>query len=224
MADVSQLKFLREGIQLWNKWRVENPDIRPDLSGADLRELDLSGADLSSANLHAANLRGVKCHETKFAGADLSGTEFKDASLIFANLERANLSQAGFMFANLFSANLSNANMRETQLRCANLSEANLSGADCTDALMGSTTLANSDLSTVKGLETVFHSGASEIGISTVFRSKGQIPVTFLRQAGVPEQFIEYMHSLVGKGIEYFSCFISYSSKDEDFANRLYSD
>jgi len=32
------------------------------------------------------------------------------------------------------------------------------------------------------------------------------------------------MKSLVGKPIEFYSCFISYSSKDEDFAQRLYAD
>ena len=32
------------------------------------------------------------------------------------------------------------------------------------------------------------------------------------------------MHSLVGKPIEYYSVFISYSSKDEEFARRLYND
>src|SRR5438270_11425906 len=32
------------------------------------------------------------------------------------------------------------------------------------------------------------------------------------------------MHSLVGKPIDFYSCFISYSSKDQDFAERLYAD
>jgi hypothetical protein len=40
----------------------------------------------------------------------------------------------------------------------------------------------------------------------------------------VPEDFIVYMKSLVGKPIEFYSCFISYSSKDDDFAKRLYAD
>ena len=40
----------------------------------------------------------------------------------------------------------------------------------------------------------------------------------------MPEDFIVYMKSLVGKPIEFYSCFISYSSKDEDFAQRLYAD
>jgi hypothetical protein len=38
------------------------------------------------------------------------------------------------------------------------------------------------------------------------------------------DTFIAYARSLVDKAIEYYSCFISYSSKDEDFAKRLYTD
>jgi len=32
------------------------------------------------------------------------------------------------------------------------------------------------------------------------------------------------MRPLVGKAIDFYSCFISYSSKDDDFAQRLYAD
>jgi hypothetical protein len=32
------------------------------------------------------------------------------------------------------------------------------------------------------------------------------------------------MKSLVGKAIDFYSCFISYSSKDDDFAQRLHAD
>src|SRR5439155_8116186 len=41
---------------------------------------------------------------------------------------------------------------------------------------------------------------------------------------GVDDTFITSVRSLVGKPIEYYSCFISYSSKDEAFARRLYAD
>jgi hypothetical protein len=40
----------------------------------------------------------------------------------------------------------------------------------------------------------------------------------------MPDNFILYMKSLVGKPIEFYSCFISYSSKDDDFAKRLHAD
>jgi hypothetical protein len=46
----------------------------------------------------------------------------------------------------------------------------------------------------------------------------------FLRGCGVPEQFITYARSLVGKAIEFYSCFISYSSHDQAFAERLHAD
>ena len=40
----------------------------------------------------------------------------------------------------------------------------------------------------------------------------------------MPEDFFAYMRSLVGKAIDFYSCFISYSSQDDDFAQRLYAD
>jgi hypothetical protein len=64
----------------------------------------------------------------------------------------------------------------------------------------------------------------SSIGIDTIYKSYGNIPEKFLRECGVPEDFITYMRSLTGKAIEFYSCFISYSSKDEEFAKRLYAD
>ena len=86
------------------------------------------------------------------------------------------------------------------------------------------TSFGNVDLSVVKNLETATYTGPSTIGIDTIYRSQGNIPETFLRGAGVPDSFLDYMRSLVGKPIDYYSCFISYSSKDEAFAKRLYAD
>jgi hypothetical protein len=47
---------------------------------------------------------------------------------------------------------------------------------------------------------------------------------SFLRGCGVPDEFIEFSRSLSGRAIEFYSCFISYSSKNQDFAERLYAD
>ena len=75
-------------------------------------------------------------------------------------------------------------------------------------------------------MDTIPHSGPSSIGIDTVYRSGGNIPEVFLREAGVPEPFIVHMKSLVAamSPIEFYSCFISYSSKDQEFAERLHAD
>jgi len=76
----------------------------------------------------------------------------------------------------------------------------------------------------VKGLETIQHEGPSTIGIDTLLRSEGAIPEIFLRGAGLSDSFIEYARSLSQRPIQYYTCFISYSSKDQEFAERLYAD
>ena len=34
MANDEHVAILKKGVDTWNAWRRENPDIRPDLSGA----------------------------------------------------------------------------------------------------------------------------------------------------------------------------------------------
>ena len=40
----------------------------------------------------------------------------------------------------------------------------------------------------------------------------------------MPDEFIAYIGSMVGRPIEFYSCFISYSTKDQEFAERLHAD
>jgi hypothetical protein len=175
-----------------------------DLRGADLSEADLRGAGMTLAILAKADLTGANLKVVNIAGADLRGANFTGA-----NLERANLS-----FANLREANLSGAI----------LSQAKLNQADLAEAHVGGTILAGVDLSETKGLESVKHLAPSSIGIDTIYRSKGNIPHLFLRQAGVPDLFITFMPELVSTGIEFYSLFISYSAEDHGFAQRLHAD
>ena len=88
-----------------------------------------------------------------------------------------------------------------------------------------STSFANVDLSEVKGLESIKHDGPSTVGIDTLFRSRGKIPEAFLRGCGVPDDLIAYLPSIIGsmEPIQFYSCFISYSTKNQDFAERLHS-
>jgi len=119
---------------------------------------------------------------------------------------------------------LGGTQLSETNLGQADLSRANLIGADLTGASTGYTTFGDNGLSDVKGLETVQHAVPSTIGIDTIYRSQGKIPLPFLRGAGVPDNFIGYMGSLTARALEFYSCFISYSTKDQEFADRLYAD
>jgi len=204
MADKEHLKILEQGVAAWNKWRQENPELTPDLSDANL-----SMTGLSDANL---------------AGADLSDADLSDADLSEADLSKADLRGAVLFKANLTLAILSEADLSDAYLAEAVLSQALLDGADLTEAIVGYTTFGNVNLSLVSGLETVLHVGPSTIGVDTIYASKGRLPESFLRDAGVPESFIASMPTLIFQPVDFYSCFISYSGKDEDFARRLHAD
>jgi hypothetical protein len=234
MADPKHLEILKQGADAWNSWINKNVHIRPDLRNADLRGINLTGCylaeselygadlseqDLTGLSLYESNLTETKFNRTILTKADFTGARLYRADLIEAILEGANLQATDFR-----DANLRRANLRETYLGGAIFTGANLYDADLNGAKLNGTTFGDNDLSVVHSLDKVTHGGASIIGISTIYNSQGKIPVVFLRGCGVPEEFITYMHSLVREPIQFYSCFISYSSKDQDFVNRLYSD
>jgi len=66
--------------------------------------------------------------------------------------------------------------------------------------------------------------GPSPIGIDTVYKSKGEIPEVFLENAGVPKDLIVFIESHIEQTEVLFSCFVSYSGKDEPFAPKLFED
>lgn len=210
MANKEHLKIIRRGAEAWNAWRRQNPGILPELSQADLAKAVLRDANLRNADLVEANLSGAELFQSDLWGADLRDTNVRDADLFFANCTETKLIRS---------------DLRGASLMGTGLIATDLNGADLTATQMGWTILADVDLSTTKGLETVTHGGPSTIGVDTLYRSKGHIPEVFLRGAGVPEEFITQIPALIAsvKPIQFQSCFISYSHRDEEFARRLHS-
>jgi uncharacterized protein YjbI with pentapeptide repeats len=198
-----------EGIAEWNRRRSAGEEI-PDLTGANLRE---------------AHLRGAHPNGAIFTGADLSGADLSFAKLTEAKLYWADLSGASLPGADLSGAGLTWANLPGADLSGANLHEANLNGADLSRVECWSTLFAAVDLSGVKGLDLVKHSGPSHVSTDTLILSRGKIPEAFLRGCGVPERWIDDLPALIGalEPNQFYSCFISYSTKDEEFARRLHA-
>jgi uncharacterized protein YjbI with pentapeptide repeats len=158
MANQEHLDILKQGVDAWNKWREEHPEVRPNLGGAnlrdtDLREANLFGVDLSEANLSSANLYQVQLSGADLKGANLSRTDFSAADLIKANLSNANLSGATIdaaclTVANLKGANLSWASLINALLNGADLRDSNLTGAMLVEADLSRALLNNANLST----------------------------------------------------------------------------
>ena len=67
------------------------------------------------------------------------------------------------------------------------------------------------------------HLGPSTLDHRTLTRS-GKLPLGFLRGCGLPDTLITYLPSLLNEPLQFYSCFISYSTKDQEFADRLYAD
>jgi uncharacterized protein YjbI with pentapeptide repeats len=223
-----------------------------NLTGANLSNADLTSANLTGADLSGANLRDAYLSHADLTGADLSGANLRDANLIFANLTGANLSNADLTGANLSNAGLNKPDLTGANLRDAYLSNANLTGADLsganltgadlsgtnlrdanlifanlTEAILQETIFGDVDLTGVIGLETCRHRGPSIIdhrALQISLQISKPLPVPFLRGVGLPDRLIDYLPSLFDQAIQYFSCFISYSSKDKAFAERLHAD
>jgi uncharacterized protein YjbI with pentapeptide repeats len=217
MANPEHLAILKQGVEEWNKWRRAHPEIRPELSVANLSGANLSGANLNGAILTVANLYESTLSEANFSmaildGADLRLAKFIAARLTFASLVNVNLSEADLRKADLSRAFLTKVDLSEARLNEANFSEAKISRV----------VFADNDLGAVVGLESVRHHGPSFLSIDTLYKSGGKIPEVFLRGCGVPETFITFAKSLVNSPIEFYSCFISYSHADKSFARRLH--
>lgn len=218
MANPKHLAKLREGVGAWNEWRVDKRRV-PDLSEASLKGMNLRGADFFRAGLHGANLQG----------ADLSLADLSQASLSMADLTGANCSRTDFSEAHLADAifrgvDLTGADLSDADLSQIDLSWAKLNDADFYSAFLWGATFVNNDLSTAKNLATIRHQGPSTIDVDTIYKSKGTLPAEFLRGVGVPDDLITFVRALTTNPIEFYSCFISYSAKDQDFADRLYAD
>ena len=266
MANSEHVAKLQEGVEAWNLWREQNPDIQPDLSETDLsrvnlgetdfcgadtteafdaqvvkylghmpnirpdfRKMNLSGANLSGANLSRADLREAELVAVNFRRAELIGAILHEVDLVRADLGGADLSGVDLVRANLYEVDLVRADLRMANLHKANfrwadlsgviLDGTNLDGANIADATFHRTIFANVNLTDVKGLDSCEHYGPSTIDHRTLERS-GPLPLSFLRGCGLPNTIIHSLPSLN----QYYSCFISYSSKDEAFTQRLHAD
>ena len=231
MAIREQLELLMQGVDVWNRWREENPTIAVNFSetflvGENLREVDLKRANLSGAVLW---------------GADLSGAFRREAILYNAQMSRTNLREALLQGVNLSQADLSQADLRGANLSDANLSGANLGEADLSEVLLQATTFANVNLTNTKDLESVKHFQPSTIGTDTLNHSKGKIPEIFLCGCGLsdweieaaklynPEISNEERNKILYKiydiqanqPIQISPLFISYSRVDNNFVDRM---
>ena len=141
------LAHLHQGVEHWNLWRAENPDIVPKLDSANLSGIDLSGINFQGIQLNSAHLIETQLVGACLTGANLSLAYLKQSNLTEADLSGANLETASLSQTNFNQANLQGANLRSAYLKAAKLSRANLSGADLRSANLEGADLSYANLS-----------------------------------------------------------------------------
>jgi uncharacterized protein YjbI with pentapeptide repeats len=170
MANEEHLRMLEQGVEVWNRWRRENPKIWPDLREADFEGANLSRANLSRANLFRAdfhkadlrwaNLRWAKLRQADLSEADLSGADLHEADLTLAVMaceEHLEILRQGVEVWNQWlkenpgvRLDLNRADLSEAHLVGANLEEAHLIEADLHEAHLIEADLRRADLRRAK--------------------------------------------------------------------------
>ena len=226
MADEKHLAILRQGVEAWNAWRKESADHADDLyadTSPNLKKAQLSGFQLENFNFAHTRFVGARLTTANLTGANLTGASLAFADLPSACLAGARLDKASLAGADLTGADLTGARLVRARLESAKFVGAVLTRANLAGASLGTTIFGQTDLSRCKGLERCRHTGPSIVDLETLQRS-GSLPRAFLRGVGLQEAMIGNLPSLLNQPIRYYRPFISYSSKDEAFADRLFAD
>lgn len=249
MANPEHERILNHGVAAWNTWRKENLLMRPELKGLLLKhnlrfDMRHGTRDLMDWMGDAEERR--KCYQALEDGSIYYDSYWEDCWSIHdlrkINFDNANLSNAELILADLSEADLKYADLREANLQRTVLKDANLTDANLERALLGETRFTNTDLTRTMGLLSCRHARPSLVDPATIHRSSG-LPEDFLLACGLSPLDIriaeistpglaaaqvrdvaENIRQLVDQPARRTSCFISYSSEDEEFATRLYDD
>jgi hypothetical protein len=241
MANEEQLSILKQGVEVWNKWREENPDVEVDLRNADITLTNLAKANFFRANFALANLNGTDLRGADLRKAIFLGAELNRTCLVGAKLNEANLNGANLGVTDLTLADLSRAILSGSTLFRTHFNGTILNGVKFSLAAVDGVDFGNVDLSVATGLESVIHQSPSQVSTNTLVLSKGQIPDIFLQGCGLSDWEIEmaqlYNPELINderkkilykiydpqasQAIQISPLFISYSHADSEFVEKV---
>lgn len=94
MIKSEHLLILEKGVEVWNRWREDNPEVTPELEGAMLEGFSLGKINLNGSRLQHAQLRNADLTGADLSGADLRGADFDGADLTGAKLSKSTIDTA----------------------------------------------------------------------------------------------------------------------------------
>ncbi len=246
MANEKHLSIFRKGVAEWNEWRDKNPHITPQLSNLVIYHstVALHGRDFYDGFLSSEDIKEAIADRED---GSIAYKSYYSYLWFHKNLNGINLRQANLSNAELIKVDLTNADLSDADLRGAVLTESifnnvNVQKTNFDLATIGNTSFININLTEAKSLSTCKHRYKSILDAASIHKSK-ELPESFILGCGL--QRIDVLKtqltapglsdaetSILAKEIQlladqskkYSSCFISYSTKDEEFATKLHSD
>lgn len=224
--------------------RERNPDLsNADLEGRNLAGINLEGADLRGANLSRCNLYGANLWNANLSGANLQDAVLDDvaagdtllncadlrrASVSGACMGRVSLAQADLSGANCFSSRFLEVDFTETDLTSTHLVsvqflQAHFERTVFRNATLGHNVFGECSFRAMVGLTECEYRFKSYLDPMTIARSEA-LPTQFYRGCGWPDSLIQSVPALLHNKANLTSCFISYSSQDEELARMLHED
>lgn len=157
LASTEHLEIFLKGSDAWNKWRMQNPNLSPDLSDIDFHsEMTTTGSspyevviekyDMSFCNLNRVSLRNCMCVDVKFDRSDIHFSDlvdgyFTSCSFIGCELQVSKIGSAEFSECDFTAAKLSYCSAEDAKFTgsvfiAASMDNMSLVGTDFTDATL----------------------------------------------------------------------------------------
>ena len=112
MANLEHLDILKRGVDVWNEWREEHPEIEPDLTGENFIEVPR----LEGVNFSGVNLMDVRLFGRNLTGANLTNSYLHRAVIVQTGLSHADLTRAGLLATTLVNVDLRYATIKDCRV------------------------------------------------------------------------------------------------------------
>ncbi|MEM8719105.1 MAG: pentapeptide repeat-containing protein [Cyanobacteria bacterium P01_G01_bin.39] len=127
MADKKHLEILRQGVEVWNQWRQDNPDIKPNIYKEQLDFGEYNQIQFNSTILSFTSFRFTSFQHTNFDNTRLCNAILNDAELFKASLQNSNLTRLQALGTNFNGANLTGSCIEDWNIN----SKTNLQNVQC---------------------------------------------------------------------------------------------
>lgn len=127
MVNVKHQDVLDKGVEAWNQWRKENPNIQPDLSRSDLTGKKLDEADFTKVNFNGTRFYETSLYRVSFSESDLTNADLTGVNLFSSTLTRTILNKTILKRAYIRGVSFTESTLIDTDFTFAHLVETDFS-------------------------------------------------------------------------------------------------